>query len=207
MRESLVVRGFRRVLILISHLLSPLFFSRRYLTGRHFSFWGRGWMWAWRSIWTQKVLGVNRLARWPTAPDVRILNPDNLEFDPNDLNNFQTFGCYYQNLRAKIVLERGVYVGPNVGFITENHDPEDLDRHRPAEPIRIGAGSWIGMNAVILPGVHLGPRSIVGAGAVVTKSFPGGNCILAGVPARVVGSAAGDDPAHPHDLATAQRGP
>jgi acetyltransferase-like isoleucine patch superfamily enzyme len=42
------------------------------------------------------------------------------------------------------------------------------------------------MNAVILPGVVLGDHTIVGAGAVVTKSFPEGYCIIAGVPAKVI---------------------
>ena len=42
------------------------------------------------------------------------------------------------------------------------------------------------MNSIITAGVTLGPRTIVAAGAVVTKSFPEGFCILAGVPAKVV---------------------
>lgn len=50
----------------------------------------------------------------------------------------------------------------------------------------IGDYSWIGMNSVVTAGVTLGPRTIVAAGAVVTKSFPEGFCILAGVPAKVV---------------------
>jgi acetyltransferase-like isoleucine patch superfamily enzyme len=44
----------------------------------------------------------------------------------------------------------------------------------------------VGMNAVILPGVVLGPATVVAAGAIVTKSFPDGFCIVAGVPARVI---------------------
>ena len=42
------------------------------------------------------------------------------------------------------------------------------------------------MGAIILPGVHLGKRIIVGAGSVVTKSFPEGFCIIAGNPAKVI---------------------
>lgn len=38
----------------------------------------------------------------------------------------------------------------------------------------------------ILPGVHLGNHTIVGAGAVVAKSFPDENCIVAGNPAKVI---------------------
>ena len=52
-------------------------------------------------------------------------------------------------------------------------------------PIRIGNKCWIGANAIVLPGVSLGDHVIVGAGAIVTKSFPS-NCTIAGVPARII---------------------
>ena len=42
------------------------------------------------------------------------------------------------------------------------------------------------MNSIVTAGVTLGPRTIVAAGTVVTKRFPEGYCILAGVPAKVV---------------------
>ena len=42
------------------------------------------------------------------------------------------------------------------------------------------------MNSVVMPGVTLGPRTIVGAGAIVTKSFPEGYCIIAGIPAKKI---------------------
>ena len=44
------------------------------------------------------------------------------------------------------------------------------------------------MNAVILPGVELGPKTIVGAGSVVTHSFLQGDCVIAGSPASVIRS-------------------
>jgi serine acetyltransferase len=43
----------------------------------------------------------------------------------------------------------------------------------------------IGINAIILPGVTIGPNSVVGAGAIVTKNVPP-NSIAVGVPARVI---------------------
>ena len=42
------------------------------------------------------------------------------------------------------------------------------------------------MNCVLLPGVILGDNTIVGAGSIVTKSFPMGSCVLAGNPARII---------------------
>jgi acetyltransferase-like isoleucine patch superfamily enzyme len=54
-------------------------------------------------------------------------------------------------------------------------------------PIRIGANVWIGVRAIVLPGVTIGDHTIVGAGAVVTNSLPA-RCVAAGVPARVIKS-------------------
>lgn len=52
-------------------------------------------------------------------------------------------------------------------------------------PIRIGAGSWIGQNVVVLPGVTVGERAIIGANSVVTTDLP--PCSIAvGAPARVI---------------------
>jgi acetyltransferase-like isoleucine patch superfamily enzyme len=55
-------------------------------------------------------------------------------------------------------------------------------------PVVIEHDCWIGVNAVVLKGVTLGHHSIVGAGAVVTKSFPP-HSVLAGVPAKPINSA------------------
>ena len=93
-------------------------------------------------------------------------------------------GCYLQGAGT---IRFGDYVrlAPNVGILSANHDLYDQRKYNVA-PIVIGDYSWIGMNSVVLQGVILGPRTIVAAGAVVTKSFPDGYCVLAGVPAKVV---------------------
>jgi acetyltransferase-like isoleucine patch superfamily enzyme len=52
-------------------------------------------------------------------------------------------------------------------------------------PVHIGFGADVGMNAGILPGVHIGEHAIVGAGAVVTRDVPD-YAIVAGVPAKVL---------------------
>jgi acetyltransferase-like isoleucine patch superfamily enzyme len=83
-----------------------------------------------------------------------------------------------------------VQMGPNVYVTDQNHGYEDVElpigQQQPHEAaVSIGRGSWIGTNAVILPGTHLGPNTIVAAGAVVRGTFPA-RVVLAGVPAKVV---------------------
>ena len=69
--------------------------------------------------------------------------------------------------------------------MSANHDLYDQTKYVTA-PIVIGDYSWIGMNSIITAGVTLGTRTIVAAGAVVTKSFPDGFVVLAGVPAKPI---------------------
>lgn len=57
---------------------------------------------------------------------------------------------------------------------------------------QIGAGSLIGIGAIVLNGVQVGAGSIVGAGAVVTKSIPAGSLAM-GVPAKVVRALSEDE--------------
>lgn len=62
----------------------------------------------------------------------------------------------------------------------------DLDATDYFGRITVGDSCFIGMNSILLPGVELGERTIVGAGSVVTKSFPEGNVVIAGNPARPI---------------------
>jgi len=83
-----------------------------------------------------------------------------------------------------------IQTGPYVYITDQNHSYEDPDTpvgwQRPVEAaVRIGSGSWLGANVVILPGTQLGRNTTVAAGAVVRGSFPD-HVVLGGVPARVL---------------------
>lgn len=169
---------------LLNRLLG-LFYDRRYLTGRFFERSRGGYVWALRGILWQKILGFNRSARYPVSPFVSLSNPRNLHFHPDNLDNLFTPGIYFQNRDAAITIGRGTFIAPNVGLITQNHVIGNLEESTPGLPISVGEHCWIGMNAVILPGVTLGDHTIVGAGAIVTKSFADGHVVLVGNPARV----------------------
>ena len=53
------------------------------------------------------------------------------------------------------------------------------------DPVHIGSGSWLGANAVVLPGTWLGNNNVVAAGAVVRGRFDD-HVVLGGVPAKVL---------------------
>lgn len=99
-----------------------------------------------------------------------------------------------QNCRlgGPITLGNNVMMGPDVVIMGVTHDISDItkpmiDPSNPSfeNPVVIGDNVWIGTRVIILPGVKIGSNSIIGAGAVVTKSFEP-NSILGGVPARFI---------------------
>lgn len=163
-----------------------LFFRPHYLTGRHFDGHYIGYIWAFKSILINSILRLGKPMPWPTGLGCVISNAHNIEFHPDNLDNFQSQGTYFQNFAAKIVIGHGCYIAQNVGIITANHNKQDLDQHELSKDVVLGSHCWIGMNAVILPGVTLGDRCIVGAGAIVTKSHAEGYVVLAGNPAKVI---------------------
>lgn len=168
---------------IISKILLSFFYKREYLSGKWFDEGVDGWKWAWRCLWDQKIKGYNRHIPFPVNPSTVVGNIANLNFDVNNMDNFWKTGCYFQCWNGHITIGKGTYIAQNVGIITENHSHDDLDKHDPYKDVVIGENCWIGMNAVILPGVKLGPNTIVGAGAVVTHSFDGGG-VIAGIPAK-----------------------
>ena len=100
------------------------------------------------------------------------------------LTGYVGFDNYYTSEHIHF----GKYVGVanGVKILSRNHLLNDLWRFDNYEDVYIDDYCWIGANVVILPNVHLGEHTVVGAGAVVTKSFPDGYVVIAGNPARII---------------------
>lgn len=159
--------------------------KNRWFKGRFNGICSRGWKWVVDCARGGKALGNIAQAPWPVDPRTTVVHSSNICFDFDDLNIFQSPGCYFQ-AHGKIVIGKGTWVAPNVGLITSNHNLSDLNLHSEPQDIVIGEKCWIGMNSMILPGVNLGSGTIVGAGSVVTHSFIEGNCIIVGNPAKII---------------------
>lgn len=103
---------------------------------------------------------------------------------------FINFDCVILD-GAPVRIGNHVLIGPAVQIYTFTHPMDYRERRQGIEQckeIAIGDDCWIGGGAVICPGVILGQRVVVGAGSVVTKSFPD-DVVVAGQPG------AGDPPA------------
>ena len=102
-------------------------------------------------------------------------------------------------VRGRITIGDGVRIGAHTSLIAFNHGTAPgqpiFQQPHTALGITIGDDVWIGSNVTILDGVTIGPHTIIGAGAVVTKDVPA-NTIAAGNPARVLRTReVGEEPA------------
>jgi acetyltransferase-like isoleucine patch superfamily enzyme len=189
-----ISKYFTNFKIVVAKMLGGLFFDKKYLRGKFFGSDGVGWLWVWRSILWQKIFRMNAHVPYPVSPFILIPYPESIEFDVDSLNVFQGIGNYFcTQWNSKIIIGKNVWIAPNVGIISANHDLENPGLPGKGEVTKIGDDCWIGMNATILPGVEIGAHTIVGAGSVVTKSFPGGKVIIGGNPACIIKSV-GDVP-------------
>ncbi len=89
---------------------------------------------------------------------------------------------------APVTIGNNVFLGPNVSIYTACHPLGHIERRTRqewAEPVAIGNDVWIGGGVTIVPGVTIGDRTVIGAGAVVTKDIPS-DSVAVGNPAHVV---------------------
>jgi maltose O-acetyltransferase len=99
---------------------------------------------------------------------------------------FFNFNCVVLDV-CRVRIGSFTLFGPAVQIYTPMH-PMDAALRRQQEfgkPVEIGADVWVGGGAIILPGVTIGPRAVVGAGSVVTRDVPAG-MFAAGNPCRVI---------------------
>jgi maltose O-acetyltransferase len=99
---------------------------------------------------------------------------------------FFNFNCVVLDV-CRVRIGDYTLFGPGVQILTPMH-PMDAELRRRQEfgkPIDIGADVWVGGGALILPGVRVGSRSVIGAGSVDTRDIPDA-VFAAGNPCRVV---------------------
>lgn len=136
-----------------------------------------------KSFFVQKVLGFNRNVPWPVHWSSTVLSPNRIK--PGNRTPGLSKNCHIDG-RNGIEFGENVWIGPQVKIISMNHDTSDYTKYIETQPVIIGDNCWIGAGATILPCVNIGQHTVVSAGAVVTKSFPDGDLVLAGVPAEII---------------------
>jgi len=102
-------------------------------------------------------------------------------------NFFANYNCMIIDV-AKVRIGDNCQMAPNVAIYTAGHPVHPASRNTAYEygiEVTIGDNVWIGGNTVIVPGVHIGSNTVIGAGSVVTKDIPDW-VIAAGNPCRVI---------------------
>ena len=99
------------------------------------------------------------------------------------------YGCYLEGM-GELIIGNNTLVGPKVQIISSGHNFNDLntliiDQGLMKGKVKIGNNVWIGAGAIILPNVIIEDGSIIGAGAIVTKSVDA-NSIMVGNPAKCI---------------------
>ena len=100
---------------------------------------------------------------------------------------FFNFNCVVLDV-CPVRIGRFTLFGPAVQIYTAMHPLDPELRRRGEEygkPVEIGSDVWVGGGAIILPGVRIGSRAVIGAGSVVTRDVPDA-VFAAGNPCRIV---------------------
>ncbi|MEG0499033.1 MAG: sugar O-acetyltransferase [Alistipes sp.] len=114
---------------------------------------------------------------------------------------FINFDCVFIDL-APIRIGRRCQIAPKVQLLTAHHPFDAAERATSREvgrPITIDDDCWLGGGVIVCPGVHIGARSVIGAGAVVTKDIPA-DSLAVGNPARILRKLTKTDTPNPPTL-------
>lgn len=107
---------------------------------------------------------------------------------------FFNFNCLVLDV-CPVTIGDYTLFGPGVQILTPMHplDPELRRKQEYGKPIQIGSDVWVGGGALILPGVRIGSKAVIGAGSVVTRDIPD-EVFAAGNPCRVIRPISAEDP-------------
>lgn len=99
---------------------------------------------------------------------------------------FFNFNCVVLDV-CKVSIGDFTLFGPAAQIYTPLHPLNAALRRKEeyGKPVTIGSDVWVGGGAIILPGVHIGSRTVIGAGSIVTRDVPDG-VFAAGNPCRVI---------------------
>ena len=119
------------------------------------------------------------------SPDVR--GEPSLSIGANSyIGRFATFACMKEvSIGKDVMIADRVFIGDCYhGFMNRELPIKDQYLFSPG-PVRIGDGSWLGVNVSIMPNVTIGKNCVIGANSVVTTDIPDFH-VAAGVPARII---------------------
>lgn len=133
----------------------------------------------------QRLFRMNADSPWSVHFTSQIVCPEKLQVGDGVEKSLMFSNGYYIQAGNGVTIGEGTILGPGVKIISANHDPLALEHWLPGRPIRIGKRCWLGAGVIILPEVELGDNTVVGAGSIVTRSFPS-HVIIAGAPVRVI---------------------
>lgn len=109
-------------------------------------------------------------------------------------NFFANYNCTIIDV-APVTIGDNCQLAPGVAIYTAGHPVHPATRNTGYEygkPVTIGDNVWVGGNTVILPGVHIGSNTVIGAGSLVTHDIPDW-VVAAGNPCKVVRQITEDD--------------
>ena len=167
--------------------------SYTWLMRRRFHGWGRG-----SQVHRPTSLAMPQLIRvgdnvvirehvWLNAKDDRLDGQPTLFIgDGTYVGRFVQINAWRNvTIGSHVLIADRVYISDADHRFSDPNVPIILQGDEFSGPVRLCSGCWVGIGAVILPGVTIGHNAIVGANAVVTGDVPD-DAIVAGVPAKVI---------------------